>query len=137
MRSDIVEKVTPFFEDQPEVIAVYLFGSHARGREQRDSDLDLAVLLEHGEVPHLNELKRQYTIALARMLREDLHLVIMNTAGEQLVAQIFKYGQCILNQKPESLSRFKMVSYAMIAEFAHHRDQMKKGFIRRLFGESH
>jgi predicted nucleotidyltransferase len=136
MRSDIIKRVSPFFENHPEVIAVYLFGSYARSRERRDSDLDLAILLDNGAVPRLNELKRQYIIDLARILRKDLHLVIMNNAGEGLVAQIFKYGQCILNQNPELLSRFKMVSYAMIDEFAYHRDQMKKGFIHRLFGES-
>jgi len=137
MKSDITEKIGSFFEKYPEVVAVYLFGSYARGREQRDSDLDLAILLDQTALPRLNKLKRQFTIDLARILRKDLHLVIMNSAGEALIAQIFKYGRCILNQRPELLSRFKMSSYAMIAEFAYYRDQMKKGFINRLLGESH
>lgn len=136
MKSDIIKKIASFFKDRPEVIAVYLFGSYARGKEQRDSDLDLAVLLDHEEVRRQDDLMREYTVGLARVLRKDLHIVIMNNAGEGLTAQILKNGQCILNLKPELLSRFKMVSYAMIAEFADHRNRMKKGFVRRLFGES-
>jgi predicted nucleotidyltransferase len=117
-------------------MAVYLFGSYERGKEQRDSDLDLAVLLDHEEVRRKDDLMREYSVVLARLLRKDLHLVTMNDAGEGLTAQILKNGQCILNRKPELLSRFKMVSYAMIAEFTDHRNRMKKGFVRRLFGES-
>ena len=135
MKSDILKKIGSFFEDRPEVIAVYLFGSFARGKEQRDSDLDLGVLLDHEEVRRQDDFMREYTVGLARVLRKDLHIVIMNNAGEGLTAQILKNGQCILNRKPELLSRFKMVSYAMIAEFADHRNRMKKGFVRRLFGE--
>ena len=137
MKSDIAKKICSFFNKYPEVVAVYLFGSYARGREQRDSDLDLAILLDQTALPRLNKLKRKFTADLARILRKDLHLVIMNSAGEELIKQIFKYGRCIMNQRPELLSRFKMSSYAMIAEFAYYKDQMKKGFINRLFRGSH
>jgi len=90
MISDITRKIGSFFEKYPEVVAVYLFGSYARVREQRDSDLGLAILLDQTALPRLNKLKRQFTIDLARILRKDLHLVIMNSAGEALIAQIFK-----------------------------------------------
>ena len=136
MKSDIIKKISSFFKNRPEVIAVYLFGSFARGKEQRDSDVDLAVLLDHEEVHRKDHLMREYTVGLARVLRKDLHIIIMNNAGELLTAQILRNGQCVLNCKPELLSRFKMVSYAMIAEFADHRSRMERGFVRRLFGES-
>ena len=137
MKPEIIRKIAVFFQDRPEVNAVYVFGSYARGREQKGSDLDLAILLDYGVVRRLNELKKEYVVHLSRILRKDLHLVILNNAGEEVVAQVFKYGQCIFNREPEILSRFKMVSYAMIAEFAYHRNLMKKGFIHGLFGESH
>jgi predicted nucleotidyltransferase len=136
MKSYIIKKTSSFFKDRPEVIAVYLFGSFARGKHQKDSDVDLAVLLDHEEVHRRDHLMREYTVSLARVLRKDLHIVIMNNAGELLTAQILKNGQCIVNRKPELLSRFKMVSYAMIAEFADHRNRMEKRYVRRLLGES-
>jgi predicted nucleotidyltransferase len=137
MKPEIIRKIAVFFQDRPEVNAVYVFGSYARGREQKGSDLDLAILLDYGVVRRLNELKKEYVVHLSRILRKDLHLVILNNAGEEVVAQVFKYGQCIFNREPEILSRFRMVSYAMIAEFAYHRNLMKKGFMHGLFGESH
>ncbi len=42
-----------YFEEPPErgVVAVYLFGSHAAGREHRESDVDLGVLLLRDRYP--------------------------------------------------------------------------------------
>jgi predicted nucleotidyltransferase len=136
MKPEMTDKIADFFQDRHEVNAVYVFGSYARGREQRDSDLDLAILLSHNAVDERSKLKTEYTIHLSRILRKDLHLIIMNDAGEEIIAQVFKYGQCIFNRKPELLSRFRMVSYAMIAEFGYLRNKMKQGFVRGVFGES-
>lgn len=42
-----------YFEEHPEqgVAAVYLFGSHAAGREHRESDMDVGVLLLRDRYP--------------------------------------------------------------------------------------
>ncbi|MBW2006388.1 MAG: nucleotidyltransferase domain-containing protein, partial [Deltaproteobacteria bacterium] len=108
MESKLIEKISLYFIDQSEVIAVYIFGSYAKGRQQMGSDIDLAILIDQDNISHQNELIRQYTIELSRILRKDLHLVIMNSAGEDILAQIYKYGQCILNQNPDLLAHFKM-----------------------------
>lgn len=39
-------KIKKYFTGQPDVIAVYLYGSHAQGQANVLSDVDLAVLLE-------------------------------------------------------------------------------------------
>jgi len=135
MESKLVEKISLYFNNRSEVIAVYIFGSYSKGRHQRGSDIDLAILIDRDDISRQNELRRQYIIELSRILRKDLHLVIMNSAGEDILAQIFKYGQCILNQNPDLLTRFKMITYAMIADFAYHKNLMKKGFTRKLFRE--
>lgn len=38
--------VTSYFSTQPRVVAVYLYGSHARGSANQLSDIDIAVLLD-------------------------------------------------------------------------------------------
>src|SRR3972149_12043706 len=40
-----VKKITKYFSKNPEVAAVYLYGSYARGEARADSDIDLAVLV--------------------------------------------------------------------------------------------
>ena len=128
MESKLIEKISLYFIDRSEVIAVYIFGSYAKGQQQTGSDIDLAILIDQDNISHQNELIKQYTIELSRILRKDLHLIIMNSAGEDILAQIYKYGQCILNQNPDLLARFKMITFAMIADFAYYKNIMKKGF---------
>lgn len=134
MKSEIIKTIKRYFKDNNQVIAVYLFGSYAKGKEGKGSDLDIAILLNYGTDQHLNDLKRKYSIGLARILRKDIHILVMNSAGEEIMAQVFRYGQCILNRKPEELSNFLMVRYAMIAEFAYHKKMMRKGFTHRIIG---
>ena len=133
MESKLVEKISHYFFDRTEVIAVYLFGSYGKGQQRLDSDIDLAILIDRDGISRENELRRQYIIDLGRILRKDLHVVIMTSVGEDILAQIFKYGQCILNHNPALLARFKMIAYAMIADFAYHKNLMKKGFTRKLY----
>jgi predicted nucleotidyltransferase len=90
MTSDIVNKIERYFVDRPEAVAVYLFGSYARGREKRFSDVDLGVLLEQQMLSKQNDLEMTYLVDLGRVLREDCHIVIMNRVGEGVLAQIFK-----------------------------------------------
>jgi len=135
MESELIEKISLYFADRSEVRAVYIFGSYAKNRQQMDSDIDLAILIDQSNISHQNELIRQYTIELSHILRKDLHLVIMNSAGEDILAQIYKYGQCILNKNPELLAQFKMITFAMIAEFAYYKSIMEKGFTRKLYRE--
>ena len=132
MKSELIK----YFQDRPEIIAVYLFGSYARGRERLKSDVDLGILLDHGSIARAGEISRAYNIELSRVLRKDLHILVMNNAGEEIISQIFKYGACVLNRKPDELSRFKMVKYAMIAEFSHYRNLMEQAFLNRLSGDS-
>jgi len=126
------ERIVQVFEMQPDVVAVYLFGSHARGRAKDTSDIDLAILLDpQAKVDEFN-LKRDLMIGLSRVLRKEVHLVILNRAGETLSAQVFKYGQCLYNSNPPTLSRFRTVQFSSIVDFAYLRNMMEKGFTRKI-----
>ena len=134
MDIQIKKNIQKFFEDRPEVLAVYLFGSYVKNRENKDSDIDLAVLIDHQSISRSSEIIKEYSVGLARSLRKDFHIIIMNQAGEEILAQIFKNGSCILNRNERLNATFKMVKHAMIAEFSYYRDLMKKGFLRQLGG---
>ena len=47
----ILNGLASYFAGKPGVQAAWLFGSHCEGRSHRDSDVDVAVLLEHGRYP--------------------------------------------------------------------------------------
>lgn len=53
MEDQQLEALREFFSSRPElgVTSVYLFGSHAENRAHRESDIDLAVLLDRKRYP--------------------------------------------------------------------------------------
>ncbi len=130
----MINKLAEYFAAKPEVAAVYIFGSHARGREKGLSDIDLGILLQRDFLSAQNDLRTTYLMDLARILRKDLHIVIMNSAGEGILAQIFKHGKCIFQRDPRTLATFRTASYSMIAEFGYLRAIMEKGMISRILG---
>lgn len=64
--------------------AVYLFGSHAEGRAHRESDVDLAVLLDWDRYPqrsHRSDARVELIAEFIYRLREnEVDLVILNDA---------------------------------------------------------
>jgi predicted nucleotidyltransferase len=130
----MINKIAEYFAAKQEVVAVYLFGSYARGREKELSDIDLGILIERDVLSAQNELRTTYLVELARILRKDLHIVIMNSAGEGILAQIFKHGKCIFQRDPRTLARFKTASYSMIADFGYLRAMMEEAMVSRILG---
>jgi hypothetical protein len=75
-------------------------------------------------------------VELSRLLRKDLHLVVMNAASQELLRQIFSKGVCIQVNDRGELARFRMVQFSRIADFAYYRKQMQRGLIRKVMGGS-
>ena len=128
----MVNKIAEYFSAKEEVIAVYLFGSYAKGREKKRSDIDLAILLDRNVLSRQGELSTVFLTDLGRMLRKDLHIVIMNCAGEGILSQIFKHGKCVFQRDAQVLSNFRTASYSLIAEFGYSRAIMEKSFVSRI-----
>lgn len=123
--------IVEYFERRDEVLAVYLFGSYAKGRSSRESDIDLGILLKHNFISNGDVLYRTYLTGLTKLIRMDIHILFMNNAGEGILSQIFKYGKCIINKSSSDLIRFKMTSYSMIADFSYQKNIMEKGFFEK------
>jgi predicted nucleotidyltransferase len=131
----LIDTISGYFHRRSEVVAVYLYGSYAGNRPRRTSDVDIGVLLSPDGQDIEREKRLQYMLELSRILRKDMHVVVMNSAGEELVKQIFSKGKCILVNDRESFSRYRTYAYIRIAEFAYYRDLLQKAFIRKLTGD--
>jgi len=110
------EKIKAYFEHKREVIAVYLFGSYADGNN-RD---------------FFKGRRDDYIVELSRILRKDIDAVILNSAGEELLRQMFLKGKCILVKDSRKLARYKAVMLAKIAEFGYYRSRMQSGLITKI-----
>ena len=81
----------------PGVLSVYLFGSHASGRAHRESDVDVAILLDRAHYPTRAarfEARLRLSGWLAGKLRpHPVDVVILNDAPATLGRRIVAAGQ--------------------------------------------
>jgi predicted nucleotidyltransferase len=131
------KQIARHFENRPEIVAVYLFGSVAGGKARPSSDIDIGIIVDEMNQDVLNRVISGAIVELGRILRKDVHPVIMNTASDELLRQIFSKGSCILVNDAGKLARHRMVMFARLADFGYYRRQMQSGFIRRVMEESH
>lgn len=136
MLQKLEEKIGRYFENRQDVVAVYLFGSVAKGMVRPSSDVDIGIIVDKMNQDVLNRVISGAIVELGRILRKDVHPVIMNKASDELLRQIFSKGRCILVNDAGKLARLTMVMFARLADFAHYRRQMQSGFIRRVMKES-
>jgi predicted nucleotidyltransferase len=137
MMHNLEEKIARYFGNRQHVVAVYLFGSVAGGKVRPSSDIDIGVILDDVNRDVSNRVISGAIVELGRILRKDVHPVIMNTASDELLRQIFSKGSCILVNDAGKLARHRMVMFARLADFGYYRRQMQSGFIRRVMEESH
>ena len=80
--------------DDPDVQAVYLFGSQAHGRHRTDSELDLAVLLS-SKLNDREVWKKRLLLGAraAETTNRELDLFIMGEADLDLTFRILQQGK--------------------------------------------
>lgn len=128
----MIEEMASYFSQCLEVVAVYLFGSYAGSTAGRLSDVDIAVLLTSSDEDLANRRRFTYITDLAKILRKDIHPIIMNHAGEEMLRQILSKGKLIQVNDARELSHFKTYAFVKMAEFDYYRKSMQRGVIRKL-----
>ncbi len=88
------EKLRHYFETArpPGVVSAYLYGSLARGTAHKESDIDIAVLLDYGTQP-TRAARSRLAMRLAEELiatthHNDVDLVVLNDAPPELGAAV-------------------------------------------------
>ena len=102
----VAEALEEFFENQScdPVVVAYLFGSEARGRAHRESDVDVAVLLDRRLLSSTRE-RHNYRIELTSELiallhRNEIDVVVLNDAPPLLARRIVTEGRRVFRRDP-------------------------------------
>ncbi len=128
----IEDKIKHYFKNRKEIAAIYLFGSYASEKEHYMSDVDIGVLLIHNYHKSQKALKEKYILQLGRLLRKDIHLTILNSAGEVLLKQILYKGKLVLVKNSSYHKEFKMMSISKIVDFSFYLKKMHSNLIKRI-----
>ena len=93
-----------------EVLAVYLYGSQARGTASPESDVDLGVLLRSTPEPSLHSVARVIEDAVERAAKLPTEVVVLNTAPADLVHRVLRDGVILLDRDRAARLRFEVQS---------------------------
>lgn len=112
----------------PGLIALYRFGSQAKGTARPDSDIDLAVLARD-PIPNI----RRFEIAqeLATQLHRDVDLVDLRTASTVMRMQVLSTGTYLDAPDEPARREFEMYAYSDYARLNEERREILKGITKR------
>lgn len=98
----------------PRLQGLYLFGSVASGQDNRESDLDLAVLLPEAADPvALWECAGEIGLVVKR----HTDLVDLQAASTVMRVQVISNGQRILTLEEQACQEFEMLALSMYVRF--------------------
>lgn len=99
------EALRPLLNDlSDDLQAAYLFGSAVTGSLRPDSDLDIAILLQHS----LSSLKlHELSEKIARLMSRDVDLIDLRSASTVLQMQVISTGHCMICNDPLEVGSFE------------------------------
>jgi len=112
----------------PSLIALYRFGSQAKGTARPDSDVDLAVLTRD-PIPNL----RRFELAqeLAVQMHCDVDLVDLRNASTVMRMQVLSTGTCLDALDESARREFEMYAYSDYARLNEERREILKSITKR------
>ena len=94
-----IERIIHYFRDRDEVSSLYLFGSSAKGKRTKESDIDIAVLIDESGLKQkdIERFRKEYYEASPRFSLRLVDIVILNTASTFLKYQVIKTGKLLFD----------------------------------------
>ena len=104
-------------------MALYQFGSQAKGSARPESDVDLAVLAHHPiSAFSLFELAQE----LAAQLHRDVDLLDLSAASTVMRMQVISTGKCLAAPDEAARREFEMYAYSDYARLNEERRDILK-----------
>jgi uncharacterized protein len=125
------DAVTKILAAVPEVVAIYLFGSRARGEALPGSDVDIAVLAASPLAPLFRFDLQE---ALAAELHAPVDLVDLRSASTVMRVQVIEHGRLLYERDPVARQLFEATALSAYARLNEERrdildDVRKRGTI--------
>lgn len=104
----LVAALRSCLDGHPEVVAAWLFGSHAKGTARAGSDVDVAVLLDRPRARSLDELPVELHGDLESAVSGPVDLVVLDGADSDLVHRVLRDGVLLVERDRAARIRFEV-----------------------------
>lgn len=129
--------ISSYCAGQPDIIACYLYGSRSTGMEQTGSDVDLAFLLNYSTPKSSYGIRKMdYYGELSKITRKEIHILIMNEAGELVLGEVLRDGIPLFIRNIEEVENFRARKIPLIAEFTYYSELFRTKLVERYGGVS-
>lgn len=105
---EIAQAIREVFGADPDVAAVYVFGSVARGTARAGSDVDVGVLYTTPPAPTLLAQPFAAEADLTAKLGRAVQVVVMNGAPVDLIHRILRDGALVIDRDPSARIAFEV-----------------------------
>jgi predicted nucleotidyltransferase len=103
------EELRAIVETAPaDVVAVYLYGSRARGTASSGSDIDIGVLLKGVPPSRLRSTARTIESDIEKTVHIPAEAVVLNTASPDLIHRVLRDGILLLDRDRAARIRFEI-----------------------------
>ncbi len=136
-KEKVQKTLCAFFQNRDEVLLAYLFGSVAEDKQNKLSDLDIAVLVEGDKLGKLDEQPFGYQVSamtdlISLLKTNDVDLVILNYATPLLSHEVIKYGEVIFCRDEEMRIQFEVRTLQQYIDTKPLRDIQHEYLVRRI-----
>ena len=105
---NIINIITNDFSNS---IAIYLFGSFASNQNNKNSDVDIAILLNHVDAKEAGKLSfGELHKKLISGLNKDVDLINLRISSTVLQKEIIAKGRCIFCTNIDEKDKFEMLT---------------------------
>lgn len=121
-------------EGRSEVIAVYLYGSHAEGHANALSDMDIGVLVRDGLAKErLWETEDALAADLGRALCTDnVDLIVLNLAPLRIRYEVITRGEVLYSADDGARADFESYSLRRYWDFKKYLEEYDRCFLTRI-----
>jgi hypothetical protein len=95
-----LSKIIETIKAHPNIIAIYLFGSHAKGDDTPLSDIDIAVIMENPSSEDEAEI--------GSLASPQIDVVLFHRLPLHIKHEVFRYGREIFVRDEEKLLEIKL-----------------------------
>jgi predicted nucleotidyltransferase len=128
--------INNIFKNYGNILAVYLFGSQARNKENKYSDVDIAVLFDNSvkKEEYIN-LQIEIMNNLNRRLDKEADVIILNRASLFLKYHILKEGIKIYEREKRNEHNFEARAIVQYLDFLPVKNRIEQGVLAKIRGQ--
>ena len=126
-------EIQNIFEKYKEIVSVYLFGSFAKNRLAKDSDIDIGILLKDNISKDKKlDIRLNLMTELEDIFNRNCEVIVLNDAPLLLLFEIFKLRNIIYEKDRLARINFESLKRREFFDFKYHLEKHSSIFRERL-----